>query len=502
MTGLPRDPTERHKLTLLADLHRQLLSYRDAERGQYIAGTNSDVTISEELTTCYPDLPCQATLGKTLAETIIEEWLQPRVRQTLEKFDPRRIKTPTQAHRLQGVLAYYFTYVQEHLSAGQLVDTKLHDAQSICDTWCQITGTKRFVVNKSMENLLAVKSPRTVQRYVAQGMATIFGIAFGSARPGKKATASPRTESNKEDAHASDVADPIPDQAGPSPGRLSQMDAAKSSAESMSSSLDGSKLDQYLSTIADVHKGVTSVATFTALAQFALQVSEAVYSHSRRFGSFVHDLSQYQPDALEDRLDIAELRELLRNHPVVKQVLDEKHTRRLHSTRDSELLVIRQLCDNLTHREHRAHREVQAWITQVCAIVVGRPEDADFMTPLTQIFDRLPASDQVVLVARLLEDCRPHAFGLAVALAARPSGAFVRSRVRYLVRTSRGCPEHLNHAREQLAQRLECLTKGSMVSLELRHEMFFLERYLKAGGISINPPMEMAFRELVGGTAA
>lgn len=491
MTGLPRDSTERTKLELLSEFHRQLLSCLSSE------DTCVGLTIPEALYTYYPELPRHAVLGKTLAETVIEKWIDPKAREKLRKLDPRKIRTATQARNLQGVLAYYYTYVQEHLSAGQLVDAKLHDAQAICDVWCQITETKRFVVNKLIESLLVVKSPRTVQRYVAQGMAVTFGLTFGSARLGKKPAPPPtRTESIRGDASASDVANPISDQAGS--GRLLQTDAAKSMAEFMPSSLDGDKLDQYLSTLADVHKTPTSVATFTELARFALRVPEAAYSHSRYFGPFIHDLSQFEPDSVEERLDIVELRSQLRTHPVVKQVLAERHLQQMQTTRDDELEIVQHLCDTLLQRRHRTHNEVHAWIARLCGLVVGRPEDADFTVPVARMFDHLAETDQVVLVAKLLEDCRTYAFDFAVLLVARSSGAFVRSRVRYLVRTSRGCQEHLAHAQDRLMHHLDRIGKSGTASSELRREVYFLERYLQASGFAIDSQMEMAIRKYVG----
>ncbi|MCL5998691.1 MAG: hypothetical protein M1546_21925 [Chloroflexi bacterium] len=483
MTSLPRDSTERHKLALLSDLHGQLLSYRNAERGHNTADANSDLIVSEELCAIYPELPCQAAPGKTLAETVTEEWLEPRIRQTINNLDPRKIKTSTQAHKLQAVLAYYYTYIKEHLSAGQIVDSKMQDAQSICDTWCYITGNKRFAVNKLMEDLLTVRSPRTMQRYVAQGMAITFSISFGSARSGKKIKTLPK-EGQVHNEFANGATVPTLDR--PSPHRLSRSNIIRSLDVLALSTLDAESLDHFLSSIGDVHKVVTSIAMFIALAQFAMKVPEAAYSQSRLFGSFAYDLSQYEPDSVEDRLDIVELREQLRSHPIVKHVLAEKHQQRLQSTRTGELQIAQQLCRALTRLNHSAHVNVHASIAQLCAIVKDRLEDEEFTGLVTRTFDQLPQTNQVALVSKLLDDCRPYSFNFVASLAARSSGSFVRSRAHYLAHTSRECWDHSTHAHDRLAQIIEHVESGNAVSPETRNEMLFLESYVKAAGVSID----------------
>lgn len=480
MVTLPRDSAERHKLALLSDLHRQLLSYRNAERGQNTADTNSDLTLSEELCAYYPEFPYQAAPGKTLAETVTEGWLEPKVHHALSSLDPRKTRTPTQAHRLQAVLAYYYTYIKEYLSAGQIIESKLQDAQSICDAWCSIMGNKRFVVNKSIEDLLVVKSPRTVQRYVVQGMAVTFGISFGSARSGKRAK-TPSKQSKQHDTSDKGAAVPAPDR--PSPRRRPQSNIVELLDALASSALDAESLDHVLSSIGEVRKVVTSVAAFVALAELMMRVPETVYSQSKVFGYFVHDLSQYEPDSIEDRLDIVELREQLGSHPIVKHMLAEKHQQRLQSSRTEALQIAQQLSGSLTQLRHNAPVDVHTSIVQLCAIVKDWLEDEEFTGLVAHTFDQLPQADQVTFVSRLLEDCRPRSFSFVASLAARPFGNFVRSRAHYLAHTSRKCRDHPTHARERLAQIIEHVGNGNAISPEMRNEMLFLERYVEAAGL-------------------
>ena len=106
MAELPRDPVERQKLTLIVELHQSLANYRNAQRGWASADASQDVTLDDALKTHYPDIPHQAATGKTYIDTVLESWIEPRVKLALEKLDPRKVKTPYQAHQLQGVVAY------------------------------------------------------------------------------------------------------------------------------------------------------------------------------------------------------------------------------------------------------------------------------------------------------------------------------------------------------------------------------------------------------------
>lgn len=477
MAELPRDPVERQKLTLIVELHQSLLNYRNAQRGWASADASQDVTINDALKTHYPDIPHQAATGKTNIEIVLESWIEPRVKLALEKLDPRKVKTPSQAHQLQGVLAYYFTYVREYLSAGQIVDSKLNDAQTICDTWCQITGAKRFVVNKTIESLLIVKSSRTVQRYVPQGMAIVFSISFGVVRADKKAKQGSEESTKTDPARTQPVE--IASIVTPAGDKTLKVVPASILANVSPTAIEPAELDHLIAAIRDLRKTASNPSNFNALVEFAVQVSESIYSKSRYFGQFIRDLMQVDMDSIEHRIDTTEARERLRNHPAIKKAMETERQLHLQANRQRDIETVKRLCHELTI-ENSAGRDRQDTITKLQAAVVDRLDDAVFTTLIANTFDRLSDAYQVALIAKFLESCGRPEFGFAVSLAARPTGAFVRSKVQYLARTARGCGDHIAVARNLLAQLTEHVNGSTIVSSSAQYEVSFLHDYISA----------------------
>jgi hypothetical protein len=484
MADLPRDPTERQKLALLSDLHQQLLSYRSARLARAPANADDGIVVPDALHAFYPDLPRHALAGKLLADVIVEEWIEPKVCQALVKLDPRKVKTATQAHMLQGALAYYFTYVRENLSASQILAEKLNSAQTICDIWCSITASKRFAVNKAIEELLVIKSQRTVQRYVAQGMATVFGVTAGAARQRQKVglPAPPVARLDNQAAGAKPRTTTTP--AGSETdieGLLGTVDVQ---------SMDAAGLNRVVSAIGDLRRAALSPQRFNRLAQFALDVPEATYVGSASFAQFVGNLVRYVPTSLEQRLDIAEMAERLRSHPVAQQQLNEEAHRQLDTTRGADLTAARRLCDELLYPARIGPADPAQQITQVVYRLRGRFDDADFAALIVETFDHLPESSQVVMVTQLLETCEPQAFDLVVSLAARPQGAFVRSRTLFLARATSGCTEHRACALARLTRISDQHRDGEPVTATVRNEATFLWDFVNASGLPVGEPLQ------------
>ncbi len=477
MAELPRDPVERQKLTLIVELHQSLLNYRNAQRGWASADASQDVTLDDALKTHYPDIPHQAATGKTYIDTVLESWIEPRVKLALEKLDPRKVKTPSQAHQLQGVLAYYFTYVREYLSAGQIVGSKLNDAQTICDTWCQITGAKRFVVNKTIESLLIVKSSRTVQRYVAQGMAIVFSISFGVVRADK--TAKLRSDEDANTDRASPKPSEIASIVTPPGDETLKVAPASLLANVSPTTIEPAELDRLIAGIRDLRKTASNPSSFNALVEFTVQVSESTYSKSRHFSQFIHDLLQVDMDSIEHRIDTAEARERLRNHPVIKQAMETERLLHLQASRQRDIEVVKRLCHELTIA-NPAGLDRQDTLTKLQAAVVDRLDDAEFTTLVANTFDRLPEAYQVALVAKLLESCRPSEFRFVVSLAVRPTGSFVRSKVQYLARSARRCGDHVAVAQNLLVELTEHVKSSITVSAAVQYEASFLRDFISA----------------------
>ena len=481
MAELPRDPVERQKLTLIVELHQSLLNYRNAQRGWASADASQDVTLDDALKTHYPDIPHQAATGKTYIDTVLESWIEPRVKLALEKLDPRKVKTPSHAHQLQGILAYYFTYVREYLSAGQIVGSKLNDAQTICDKWCQITGTRRFVVNKTIESLLIVKSSRTVQRYVAQGMAIVFSISFGVVRADK--TVKLRSDENAKTDPESPKPAEITSIVTPPGDKILKVTPASLLANVSPTTIEPAELDRLIAGIRELRKTASNPSSFNALVEFTVQVSESTYSRSRYFSQFIHDLLQVDIDSIEHRIDTAEARERLRNHPVIKQAMETERLLHLQSYRQRDIDIVKRLCHELTIA-NPAGRDRQDTLTKLQAVIVDRLDDAEFTTLVANTFDRLPEVYQVALVAKLLESCRPSVFRFVVSLAARPTGNFVRSKARYLARSARRCDDHVAIAQNLLVQLTEHVNSAATVSSFAQSEVLFLQDYIS---VSVKP---------------
>jgi len=119
MAELPHDPVERQKLALIAELHQNLLNYRNAQRGWESADASRDITMGMRSTRTILTYLIRLKRVRALVDTVLGSWIEPRVKQTLPKTGPRKVKTPSQAHQLQGVLVYYFTYVENNSLPGR-----------------------------------------------------------------------------------------------------------------------------------------------------------------------------------------------------------------------------------------------------------------------------------------------------------------------------------------------------------------------------------------------